>query len=134
MQAVRERKRVAQKSAKRGASPRSSRQTELMLEAEPPQRSFLSRWSAAGLILVAAALAVLFVANAIHVNELLRGVTSVEAERDAVKRENEGLRAELTRLMSVDQITERATGIGMIQPEKPPKALSLRNSELQVNP
>ena len=97
---------------------------ELPFGEEGTKRSFLHRWSAAGLILLASLLAVLFVANAIYVNELLSSVTSIEGERDEVRRENERLRGELTRLMSVEQITGRAAASGMIQPERPPIALS----------
>ena len=127
MQGVLQQKRTGQKSGIKKRSSRPSRQTAMELETKTPGGSFLRRWSAAGLILLASVLAVLFVANAIYVNELLRGVTSLEAERDVIKRENEGLRAELTRLTSVEQITERAVKIGMIQPEKPPVGLSLKN-------
>ena len=105
----------------------SGKGRQLALGEAGGRRSFFHRWSAAGLILLGSILAVLFVANAIHVNDLLRNVTSVEGERDEVKRENERLRAELTRLMSVEQISERAVAIGMIQPERPPIALSSKS-------
>ena len=108
-------------------------QAKLLFNEKEGTRSILHRWSAAGLILLGAILAVLFVANAIYVNELLRGVTSVEAERDAIKRENEQLRAELTRLMSVEEITGRAEEIGMIQPQRPPTGLVLKNKNLPIN-
>jgi len=91
-------------------------------------RRFLRRWFAAGTILVTALLAVLFVANAIKVNELLGSITSVESELDDVKRNNERLRAELLRLMSVEQITRRGKEIGMIQPDLPPVPLRLNGA------
>ncbi|MGE3799983.1 MAG: FtsL-like putative cell division protein [Candidatus Kapaibacterium sp.] len=131
MQGVIERTGIKQRVPAKGKkkSGVSGGQTTLPLEEGGRSRSFLHRWSAVGLILLASVLAVLFVANAIHVNDLLRNVTSVEAERDEVRRENERLRAELTRLMSVEQITERAAAIGMIQPERPPIGLSPKRDQ-----
>ena len=90
------------------------------------------RWMAAGLILGTALLTVAFVANAIKVNELLGAITSVEAERDAVGQQNERLRAELLRLMSVEQVTSRAVELGLVQPEVPPIALPLRNAASEI--
>lgn len=97
------------------------------------KRSFVRRWMAAGLILATALLTVGFVANAIEVNDLLASINSVEAERDAVRRENERLRAELLRLMSVEQVTSRATELGMIQPDSPPIALHLNGAAEEKN-
>ena len=87
------------------------------------RRSLLRRWTAAALILGTAVLAVLFVANAIKVNELLGSITSVEGEIESVRRSNEQLRAELLRLMSVEQITDRAEELGMVHPDVPPAPL-----------
>jgi hypothetical protein len=93
-----------------------------------PKRSHLRRWVAAGLILGAALLTVAFVANAIKVNELLAAVASVEEERNGIRQENERLRAELLRLMSVEQVTRRATELGMVQPDAAPIALPLNGA------
>lgn len=90
------------------------------------RRSLLRRWTAAALILGTAVLAVLFVANAIKVNELLGSITSVEGEIESVRRNNEQLRAELLRLMSVEQITDRAEKLGMVHPDVPPAPLPVK--------
>lgn len=107
----------------RGASPGPA-------AGEPgrPKRPAMRRWMAAGLILATALLTVVFVGNAIKVNELLAAITSVEAERNAIQQQNERLRAELLRLMSVEQVTARAVQLGMVQPEVPPVALPLKNA------
>lgn len=86
-------------------------------------RLFVRRWLAAAMMLVAALLALFFVANAIAVNELMENVTRLEAERNAERRQNEGLRSELTRLTSVDRIVEAAAAIGMVEPERPPRTI-----------
>jgi cell division protein FtsL len=76
------------------------------------------------MLLVAAALAVLYIANAIAVNDLLTDITSLERERDVVRAENERLRAELLRLMSVERISSVASEkLGMVQPAQPPVGL-----------
>jgi cell division protein FtsL len=75
---------------------------------------------AAGMILLCSILAVLFVANAIKVNELMERITAIEGERDDARRANEGLRSELTNLMSVERIVKRAREIGLVEPQKPP--------------
>jgi cell division protein FtsL len=91
-------------------------------------RRFIRRWITAGMLLVAAALAVVYVSNAIAVNKLLSEITSLERERDAVRGDNERLRAELLRLMSVERVTTLATEqLGMVQPARPPIALPLRD-------
>lgn len=93
-----------------------------------PKRRAARRWLAAALVLATALLTVAFVANAIKVNELLAAITSVEAERNAVMQQNERLRAELLRLMSVEQVTARAAELGMVQPEVPPAGLPLKDA------
>lgn len=93
-----------------------------------PKRRAARRWMAAALVLATALLTVAFVANAIKVNELLAAITSVEAERNAVMQQNERLRAELLRLMSVEQVTARAAELGMVQPEVPPAGLPLKDA------
>lgn len=111
--------------AERRVSPkrRSSADGEqLELKSSGPGR-FERRWSAAAVILLCSILAVLFVANAIRVNELMTTITTLEAERDDARRANEGLRAELTRLMSVEQVLHRAGELGMVEPAEPPVAI-----------
>lgn len=93
-----------------------------------PKRRAARRWMAAALMLATALLTVAFVANAIKVNELLAAITSVEAEQKAVVQQNERLRAELLRLMSVEQVTARAAELGMVQPEVPPVGLPLKGA------
>ncbi len=80
------------------------------------------RWLAAGMLLAAALLATLYIANAIAVNSLLADIASLERERDDVRRENERMRSELLKLMSVDRITAIASQhLGMVQPMRPPQ-------------
>lgn len=86
-------------------------------------KPFLRRWMAAGMLLAAALLATLYIANAIAVNSLLADITSLEGERDAVRRENEKLRSELLRLMSVDRVTASAGKFGLVLPPVPPQSL-----------
>jgi cell division protein FtsL len=87
-------------------------------------RPFVKRWITAVMLLVCSVLAVLYVSNAIAVNDLLGEIISLERERDVVQSENEQLRAELLRLMSVKRITNLATDkLGMVQPDRPPIAL-----------
>jgi|GEM_PF-2324988 len=88
-------------------------------------RPFLRRWLTAGMLLGAALLAVLYISNAIAVNDLMATISSLEHERDVVRRENEKLRAEMLRLMSVERVTSIAAGrLGMVQPARPPLALT----------
>ncbi len=87
---------------------------------ESTPRLLIRRWLAAAMMLAAAVLAIFFVSNAIAVNELMENVTRLEAERNTAIRSNEGLRSEMTRLMSVDHIIERASSFGMVEPSGPP--------------
>lgn len=76
------------------------------------------------MLLAAASLVVLYVANSIVVNDLLTDVTSLERERDLVRNDNEKLRADLLKLMSVERVTTLAAErLGMIQPTQPPIVL-----------
>jgi cell division protein FtsL len=87
------------------------------------------------MLLVAATLAVIYVSNAIAVNDLLAEITSLERERDGVRSDNERLRAELLRLMSVERVTSIAADkLGMTQPAYPPVALPLREGAVQEQP
>jgi hypothetical protein len=79
---------------------------------------------AAGLILGASLLTLLFVANALQVDELLVQITALEAERNIERQQNDALRSRLTRLTSVDEVARRATALGMVQPERPPLLLN----------
>jgi len=98
------------------------------LSAEGSVRPFLRRWTAAAMLLVAAGLAVLYISNAIAVNSLMTDITSIERERDAARNENERLRAELLRLMSVERVTSIASGkLGMVQPARPPVTLKMES-------
>lgn len=87
-------------------------------------RRFARRWTAAGLILLASLLAILFVANAIKVNELMGSIATVETERDRTRRANDRLRGELTRMMSVEYVIDRAGRLGMIEPTTPPRIIT----------
>jgi cell division protein FtsL len=78
----------------------------------------------AGMLMIAAIVVILYVSNAIAVNDLLGKITSIEHERDAIRSENERLRAELLRLMSVRRVTTIASErLGMVQPARPPVAV-----------
>ncbi len=97
------------------------------------RKRLFRRWFAAGVLLVAAVLAVLYVSNAIAVNDLLEDITSLEADHREVLRENEQLRAELYRLMSVERVTAAAQKLGLVQPDQPPTALPLGGGILYRN-
>lgn len=76
------------------------------------------------MLLGAAMLATLYIANAIAVNDLLGDITSLEHERDLAQTENEKLRAELLRLMSVERVTTLGRDrLGLVQPAQPPQEL-----------
>lgn len=76
------------------------------------------------MLLGAATLATLYIANAIAVNDLLGDITSLEHERDLAQTENEKLRAELLRLMSVERVTTLGRDrLGLVQPAQPPQEL-----------
>jgi hypothetical protein len=83
------------------------------------------RWLTALMLFVAAALAVAYIANAIAVNNLVGSIASLEREREGVRSENERLRGELLRMMSVERVTALASGpLGLVSPQRPPIALS----------
>jgi cell division protein FtsB len=89
-----------------------------------PIRPFLRRWLAASMLLGAALLAVLYISNAIAVNDLLSDIASLEHDRDLARADNEKLRAELLRLMSVERVTSLASSrLGMVQPAQPPQMM-----------
>jgi hypothetical protein len=93
-------------------------------ETLPAARPFIRRWLTAGMLMVASIVVILYVSNAIAVNDLLAKITSIEHERDGIRSENERLRAELLRLMSVRRVTSLATErLGMVQPARPPVAV-----------
>lgn len=76
------------------------------------------------MLMLASLIAVLYIANAIAVNDLMVDITSLERERDVVLRENEQLRADLLRLMSVDRIAGIATrSLGLTMPLQPPRSI-----------
>lgn len=82
------------------------------------------RWLTAAMLFVAASLAVAYIANAIAVNNLVDAIGSLERERDAVRSDNERLRGELLRMMSVERVTAQASKqLGLISPQRPPVAL-----------
>ncbi len=105
---------------------KSPRRRRVAADVEEPKRfrPFVRRWMTALMLMVAGLLAVLYVSNAIAVNQLLADNISLERERDAVQNENERLRAELLRLQSVERVTGVASEhLGMVQPKRPPVAL-----------
>ncbi|MEP7217698.1 MAG: FtsL-like putative cell division protein, partial [Bacteroidota bacterium] len=84
-------------------------------------RPFFRRWMAAMLLMVASVLAVLYISNAIAVDDLLTDIASLEHDRDQARSDNEKLRAELLKLMAVDRITSLASArFGLTQPAEPP--------------
>lgn len=77
------------------------------------------------MLFVAAALAVAYISNAIAVNNLVDAIASLERERDAVRSDNERLRGELLRMMSVERVTAQATSrLGLVSPQQAPRALN----------
>lgn len=85
---------------------------------------FVRRWFAAGTLLLASGLIVLYVANSIAINNLMADITSLERERDLTRNENEKLRADLLKLMAVERVSNLAQGkLGMMQPTAPPVLL-----------
>lgn len=107
------------------AAPRPARSVEQVAPVVAKARPFLRRWLTAGMLLAAALLAILYIANAIAVNDLTGTIASLEHEQDVVRRENEKLRAELLRLMSVERVTSIAADrLGMVQPARAPLALT----------
>jgi hypothetical protein len=79
----------------------------------------------AAMLFVAAALAVGYIANAIAVNNLVSSIASLERERDEVRSDNERLRGELLRMMSVERVSALASErVGLVNLERPPIALS----------
>lgn len=98
-------------------------------------RPLLRRWTTAGMLLVAATLAVLYISNSIAINNLMSDITSLEHERDVILGENEGHRADLLRLMSVDRIADIATTkLGMIQPGRPPQPIATTTTAVASAP
>lgn len=105
--------------------PAKASQLSLRFGGRGALRPFIRRWLTAALLLMAALLVVLYVSNSIAINDLLERITSLERERDIVRGENERLRGELLRLMSVERVSSIATGrLGLIEPARPPIALS----------
>lgn len=99
-------------------------------ETLPAARPFIRRWLTAALLMLGAIVVILYVSNAIAVNDLLGKITSIEHERDGVRSENERLRAELLRLMSVRRVTSLASErLGMVQPARPPVAVGAGRRE-----
>lgn len=85
---------------------------------------FVRRWFAAGALVLASGLIVLYVANSIAINNLMADITSLERERDLARNENEQLRADLLKLMAVERISNLAQQqLGMMQPAAPPVLL-----------
>lgn len=103
---------------------RKGRQAQTAVDAQGKSYPFVRRWLTALLLMVAAGLIVLYVANSIAITNLMVGITSLERERDMVRNDNERLRADLVRLMSVERVASLATQrLGMVQPTQPPVAL-----------
>ncbi len=106
------------------STPTRSEQLGLRFRVNGRFRPFMRRWLTAAMLMVAAVLAVLYVSNAIRINELLESITSLEHERDQVRSENERMRGELLRLMSVERVSSiAAERLGLVQPAYPPVAL-----------
>jgi hypothetical protein len=91
----------------------------------PAARRPARRWLTALMLFVAASLAVAYIANAIAVNNLVSSIASLEREHDEVRSDNEQLRGELLRMMSVERVTALAEErVGLVSPQRPPIALS----------
>lgn len=110
---------------KRVDSSRTSTSQPVVSKTRAAGRRPARRWLTAALLFVAASLAVAYIANAIAVNNLVESIASLERERDAVRSDNESLRGQLVRMMSVERVTALAKQrIGLISPERPPYALN----------
>src|SRR5688572_32891648 len=110
---------VARKRA--GTAHASTAQTASTENRTKFSRRPARRWLTAVMIFVAASLAVAYIANAIAVNNLVEAIASLDRERDAVRSDNERLRGELLRMMSVERVTALAEKrIGLISPQRPP--------------
>lgn len=77
------------------------------------------------MLFVAATLAVAYISNAIAVNNLVDAIASLEREHDEVRSDNERLRGELLRMMSVERVAALAVErLGLVTPQRPPIALT----------
>lgn len=86
-------------------------------------RRLLNRWSIFALLFVFSIAVVLFVSNALAVNQLVVDIGNLESEREKLLRQNELLRAKIIALSAPDRITEYArTQLGMIQAATAPKS------------
>jgi len=110
---------------RRKATPAAAAGTGADTATAPTKRAlFVRRWFAAGALLVASGLIVLYVANSIAMNNLMADITSLERERDLTRNANEKLRADLLKLMAVERVSNLAqTRLGMVQPSTPPVLL-----------
>lgn len=95
---------------------------------EPPSvvrtRRLLNRWSMFGLLVVSALSIILFVSNALTVNELVVEIEMLKKEHEKVLHRNEVLRADIIRLQAADRIADIArTRLGMVQAQGAPKKL-----------
>ncbi|MBI3232468.1 MAG: cell division protein FtsL [Bacteroidetes bacterium] len=88
------------------------------------ERKLLNRWSIFGLLVVSAAVVVLYVSNVVRVNTMMRDMQSHEKTRDSLVYSNQGLQSEIMRLQSAERITTIAkTKLGMIPNPQVPKKL-----------
>jgi hypothetical protein len=109
-----------------GAGQVASGQLPLPEPSRGAVRPFLRRWLAASMLLGSALLAVLYISNAIAVNDLMSDIASLEHDRDIARADNEKLRAEMLRLMSVERVTSLASSrLGMVQPAQPPQMMGM---------
>jgi|GEM_PF-6567707 len=107
----------------RTATPvRGGRQAEPQVVAAP-RRTVGIRWIAAAALSIAAALMLFAVGNAVAVGSLLGDLRSLEQERDAVRTENDALRATLLRMQGMDRIAPTAARLGLSVPATPPRTL-----------
>lgn len=85
------------------------------------------------LILIGAAVAiVLYIGNIIAVNQLLLEVTALENEHRQLMMEQEVLRARINKLASLEQIQEKAEGLGLQSLREPPVWMSIDPERLRA--
>ncbi len=80
-----------------------------------------NRWSAFGIVVLAAALTIAYIENVFHVNSLLLDVQDLEKQVEEVRSSNELLNSKLIELQSAGRITKIASErLGLIKPTKAP--------------
>lgn len=86
-----------------------------------------NRWSAFGLVVLAAALTIAYIDNVLRVNSLLSDIQELEKQYEEVRTSNEMLNAKLIELQSAERITKIAyEQLGLIKPTKAPSKITVK--------